>query len=236
MDAPGFFEGHLNVSGGVATNCPGNAYLAVGVGYARGEVCQTGGAIGNGSRTHQTIVGAFGGTGVWRMSGGMSTSAGDVYVGGIQTNQMAHAPCNLHTVARVDAQSATGVVEVAGGTFKAAGTLYAGQDGVARLAVGPSGRIEAANAVLKSAALSFAFGADGVGALSVPGSIALGEGVSLTVDVSAYSGVRRHFRLIECPSISGTFSSIDVLGGGRVVQSSDGYWMDLNKGTLILFR
>ena len=238
LSNPGWLHGTLNVSGGAVTNMAGGAsYFAVGVGYARGEVVQTGGTIANAQTTYPTVIGAFGGTGEWIVTNGVSFSGSDVYVGGITTNAMPNKPVDLYKVARVDAGCATGTLDVVGGTFTAQRAIHAGHDGAAKLAVGPTGRLEAASADLAHTEVAFTCGPTGVGTFDVAGALALGADVRLTVDTRAYvEGDRALYRILGCASSTGEFAEISVKGRGQIRRLNDGYWLDMNRGLVIIIR
>ena len=235
---PGFMYGTLNVSGGAVTNMPGGAgYFAVGVGYARGEVVQTGGSIANAHETYPTIIGAFGGTGEWIVSNGVSSSVCDVYLGGITTNDMPNRPTELYQVARIDAACATGTLAVVGGTFAAEKAIIAGRDGAAKIEVGPKGSLTAASADLANTEVSFTYGPEGVGTFDVAGNLSIGANVRLKVDASAYVGRKSLKRkIIGCASSAGDFAEITVTGPGTLRKAADGYWLDILRGFTVIVR
>ena len=246
LTSPGLFRGILNVQGGSVTNL--GHYFGVGLGVGEGDVTQTGGTIHHKpSAGHQMIVGAWGGTGRYVVSNGMTTATSDVYVGGITTNLLTHKPITLYTVCPVTNHCAKGLLRVAGGSFATEGTLWLSQDGEGVLEIGPAGTVTATNVTFTNtpaaltgntdlaAKVRFAFGPQGVGTLTTPGALMIGPGAALEVDSSALEahGV---FPLISFGSCEGDFASVTVTGHGTVVKTASGYVLDRSAGTVILFR
>ncbi|MBQ6338440.1 MAG: hypothetical protein IJI36_04770 [Kiritimatiellae bacterium] len=243
---PGLFRGILNVQGGAVTNT--GHYFGVGLGVGEGDVTQTGGTIYHKpSSGHQMIVGAWGGTGRYVVSNGMTTATSDVYVGGITTNLLPHKPVSLYTVCPVTNHCAKGLLRVAGGSFATEGTLWLSQDGEGVLEIGPSGAVTAANVTLTNtpaaltgdadlaAKVRFAFGPQGVGTLTAAGALTIGPGATLEVDATALEKDGR-YPLIAYGTCAGDFTSVTVTGRGTVVKTPDGYLLDRASGTVLLFR
>lgn len=238
LSNPGRLVGTLNVTGGVVSNAAVTAYFGVGLGVADGTVMQKGGVIQNASSYH-TIIGAWGGTGRWTVSNGVTRLASNLYVGGIHTNELNHGAPELYKVCPVGNPAAQGFLSVAGGSFTVGETLHAGVDGTAALAFGPAGTCAARNAELANTALSFAFGADGVCPLAVTERMTLGGNVTLAVDTTKLTA-RGVFPLVTFGSDEGAFASVTVQGPGSVrratVKGVTGYWLDRSAGTLIIMR
>ena len=86
--------------------------------------------------------------------------------------------------------------------------------------LGSEGSFAAANLVCTNVAaerhtgsrIDFVADAEGIGALDFSGSAEIGANARLSVDLSAYSGGRRSFRLIGCSSRSGEFAEMKVIG------------------------
>ena len=193
------------------------------------------------------IVGAWGGTGRYVVSNGMTTATSDVYVGGITTNLLPHKPVSLYTVCPVTNHCAKGLLRVAGGSFATEGTLWLSQDGEGVLEIGPSGAVTAANVTLTNtpaaltgdadlaAKVRFAFGPQGVGTLTAAGALTIGPGATLEVDATALEKDGR-YPLIAYGTCAGDFTSVTVTGRGKVVKTPDGYLLDRTSGTVLLFR
>ena len=246
LTSPGLFRGILNVQGGSVTNL--GHYFGVGIGVGEGDVTQTGGTIHHKpSSGHQMIVGAWGGTGRYVVSNGMTTATSDVYVGGITTNLLTHKPVTLYTVCPVTNHCAKGLLRVAGGSFATEGTLWLSQDGEGTLEVGPGGTVTAANVTLTNtpaaltggadlaAKVRFAFGPQGVGTLTTPGALTIGPGATLEVDSSALE-THGIFPLISFGTCEGDFASINVTGHGAVVKRATGYVLDRSARTMVIIR
>ena len=246
LTSPGLFRGILNVQGGSVTNL--GHYFGIGLGVGEGDVTQTGGTIHHKpSSGHQMIVGAWGGTGRYVVSNGMTTATSDVYVGGITTNLLTHKPVTLYTVCPVTNHCAKGLLRVAGGSFATEGTLWLSQDGEGTLEVGLGGAVTAANVTLTNtpaaltgdadlaAKVRFTFGPQGVGTLAATGALTIGPGATLEVDASALENDGR-YPLISFGSCEGDFASVTVTGLGTVVKTASGYLLDRFSGTVLIFR
>ena len=246
LTSPGLFRGILNVQGGAVTNL--GHYFGVGLGVGEGDVTQTGGTIHHKpSAGHQMIVGAWGGTGRYVVSNGMTTATSDVYVGGITTNLLTHKPITLYTVCPVTNHCAKGLLRVAGGSFATDGTLCLSQDGEGTLEVGPGGTVTAANVTLTNtpaaltggtdiaAKVRFTFGPQGVGTVATSGALTIGPGATLEVD-STELEAHGVFPIISFGTCEGDFASITVTGHGTVVKRATGYVLDRSARTMVIIR
>ena len=223
---PGWIRGSVYVADqGVVTN-RGSGYIIVGAGFSTGEIHQAGGLIYDANTTYQAILGAWGGTGRWVVSNGVSHVRCDTYVGGIFTNQLAgmvlgkHDPDMLAARNRIDCHSATGCLQVVGGRFTCEKTIYVGMDGVGTVGVGPTGELRAETLCLTNVAdaaagttrpstLEYVFGPDGVGTVTVT-NLTVAEGSKLRIDVGRYVGAEGIFRLLTAKRLRGGFRAEDV--------------------------
>ena len=245
MEAPGFFRGTLNLSGGAVTNS--SCYTGVGLGLSEGDVLQTGGELRHEVSTHQMVVGAWGGEGRYVLSNGVATAASDVFVGGVTTNLLYHKPYALYTVCPVTNHCAKGLLRVAGGSFSTDGTLWVSQDGEGVLEVGPNGSVTAANVTLTNtpaaltggadlaAKVKFTCGPQGVGTLTTVGALTIGPGAMLEVDSTALEA-RGQFPLISFGTCEGDFASVAVTGRGSVRKTATGYVLDRSSSTTVIVR
>ena len=245
LDAPGFFRGTLNLSGGAVTN--ESCYTGVGLGLSEGDVLQTGGELRHEVSTYQMVVGAWGGEGRYVLSNGVATAKSDVFVGGVATNLLYHKPYALYTCCPVTNHCAKGLLRVAGGSFATDGTLWVSQDGQGVLEVGPNGTVTAAGLALTNtpaaltggadlaAKVRFAANAQGLGTVAVSGALTIGPGVTLEVDSTALEA-RGRFPLISFGSCEGDFTSITVNGHGTVVKRAGGYVLDRSSSTTVIVR
>ena len=193
------------------------------------------------------IVGAWGGTGRYVVSNGMTTATSDVYVGGITTNLLTHKPITLYTVCPVTNHCAKGLLRVAGGSFATDGTLCLSQDGEGTLEVGPGGTVTAANVTLTNtpaaltggtdiaAKVRFTFGPQGVGTVATSGALTIGPGATLEVD-STELEAHGVFPIISFGTCEGDFASITVTGHGTVVKRATGYVLDRSARTMVIIR
>ena len=255
LDKPGFFKGTLMVSDGSVTNAGNKSYFGVGIGCAEGDVVQTGGEVlqvGQNANAYPLIVGAFGGTGRYMVSNGLTSVRSDVYVGGCATNSLPSGGSGLFTYCPVTNHCAAGTLTVAGGMVEIGKALKVGTDGSGCVAVGPAGRISANTAEFATTSaevtggdalasrVSFKFGREGVGTIAVADILTIGEGATLSVDVSDYAGDGATFPLITFASCSGNFASVNVVGAASgsvsVEKTSGGYFLKFKKATLIMMK
>ena len=245
LEAPGFFRGTLNLSGGAVTNS--SCYTGVGLGLSEGDVLQTGGELRHEVSTHQMLVGAWGGEGRYILSNGVATAKSDVFVGGVATNLLYHKPYALYTCCPVTNHCAKGLLRVAGGSFATDGTLWVSQDGQGILEVGPNGTVTAAGLALTNtpaaltggadlaAKVKFTCGPQGVGTVTTTGALTIGPGATLEVDSTALEA-RGLFPLISFGSCEGDFASVTLTGHGTVVKTANGYVLDRSTGTMVIIR
>jgi hypothetical protein len=238
LTAPGFYRGTLNVMGGNVEST--DQYLGVGIGVAEGDIVQAGGKVSHTSGKH-VVIGAWGGEGRWSMTNGVAELNGDVYVGGVLTNNLLHAAGELYLRCPVTNHTARGSLTVAGGTFSSTGKLHSGEDGTATIALGPTGTLSVAAADLANTALSVKFGQSGTGILQVAGDITIGQDVTLEVDTTEFTGRSGYYPLITFGGmLTGNFQSVRMNGHGALVQATidgvKGYYLDLRKGMCILFK
>ena len=238
LSDPGFYRGTLNVSAGAVTNAGSALYFGVGIGYAEGDVNQTGGEIVHANANYQLVLGAWGGTARWTTAGGRALSKSDVYVGGILTNQTYQKTGGLHVCCPVTRHNATGLLAVSNGTFTIEKKLYAGEDGSATIVLGRGGVLTAASAQLKKTALKFVFDETGTGVFNVTGALALGADVTLEVDATAFTGANGTFPIVSCGSQSGDFASVTVRNGHGMVAERTATGWELRKasGTILVVR
>lgn len=233
-------RGEVTVSGSaVITNA---GVLVIGVNGATGTLVQTGGTIrhvptGAASRKFTAVGYSYGtsailggGNGTYDLSGGSYTTPNPVYVGGVPTNILSYA-----------LGGSVGLLKVSGGTFTANSTMMVGGYGTGTLTVGASGVCSVQNLVLTNntaCTLRCELGADGLGALSVSGTLTVSAGAKLEVDSTAYEGSAVWIKLVDCATRTGSFDPADITltGQGEVKQNRNGdqdIWLYLQRGTLI---
>ena len=238
LNAPGFYRGTINITGGEVQSKSG--YFGIGIGVAEGDIVQTGGKVTHTS-SDITVIGAWGGEGRWSMTNGVATLSGDVYVGGVLTNHLTHPGYNLYQCCPVTNHAARGSLAVAGGTFTVSGKLHAGEDGTARISVGPDGTISAASADIVNTAINVKFGESGVGCFEVANGLTIGSNVTLDVDTTAFNGRSGSYPFITVGgTTTGNFASVRLNGPGVLVQTTiggvKGWRLDLHKGTCLIFK
>lgn len=226
------FEGEMTVSsGGSADVLYGD--VGIGVGYATGRLTVDGGALsvndhdGNSTsydyENRTFAIGLFGGVGECVVKNGATLSCRtDLFVGGAETNRYPYQSSGIVSTSCLPMDhSATGTLTVADADVALDGSLVLGQDGFAVLRrVGSEGAFTAGDLVCTNVAdaahtgsrIEFAADAEGFGTIDVDGSVTIGENAKLSVDLSAYTGGRRNFRLLGCASRQGDFAEMTVVG------------------------
>ena len=228
------------ISGGTVTN---SGQFAIGAGLgATGLVFQTGGVVRqgvgrSGVACYPMTVGWGGGVGSYTLSDGTFESARPVYVGGITASDLGYTPTNS---AFVFLGNSLGTLRVDGGLFTMTNqNLYLGRYGTGTLVVGTNGTCSAKDVVLtdgSQSALRFELGPSGPGTLAVGGTLTIGAGAKLEVDVSAYRGSAVWIKLADCSSRTTSFTpeNITVTGPGVVRQDRDeDLWLYMQRGTLL---
>jgi len=228
------------ISGGTVTN---SGQFAIGAGLgATGLVSQTGGVVRqgvgrSGVACYPMTVGWGGGVGSYTLSDGTFESARPVYVGGITASDLGYTPTNS---AFVFLGNSLGTLRVDGGLFSMTNqNLYLGRYGTGTLVVGTNGACSAKDVVLtdgSQSALRFELGPSGPGTLAVGGTLTIGAGAKLEVDVSAYRGSAVWIKLADCSWRTTSFApeNITVTGPGVVRQDRDeDLWLFMQRGTLI---
>ena len=224
------FDGEMTIaSGAEVSTLYGDA--GIGVGYATGRLVVDGGFLNFNDHDADYSkwnypartfgVGLFGGLGTCVFQNGATfTSLPDVFVGGASTNRYPFQGGKFHTKLRMD-HSATGTLVVADAAVAMKGNLVLGADGYGIVRrIGSTGSFTAANLVCTNVAgiaatgsrIDFVFDASGVGAVDLSNSVAISDGARLNVDMSAYAGRRRNFKLLGCKTHTGEFADMTLSG------------------------
>ena len=83
---------------------------------------------------------------------------------------------------------------------------------------------------------------NGIAPITVAGGVSIFGNASVNVDMSAYTGKKRSFKLIDCTSHSGEFDSVSITGvnSGNLKPwlewSSRGLRLKMSVGTVISLR
>ena len=163
-------------------------------------------------------------------NGVFRVDAGRVYVGGCPYED---SPCFdnksherldwIPTNVPENNHDAKGTLVVAGGEFNASTPVLVGVDGTGTVEMhGSAGSFTASSMVLSNAtasAVRFVADASGFSPVNVTGALAVSDGASVEVDLSAYSGSTAHMRLFNFASFSGNLDdvSLTVLNGGSLL-------------------
>ena len=257
------YEGELNIDkGGLVRTLYGD--MGVGVGFAKGSVTIDGGTLNfNDHETKSSYkyqdttcgIGMFGGEGsVTVKNGGSFASLPDVFVGGATTNRFPIQGINFlnHSSQKMAADSsATGTLEVADATVKFKQNLVVGMDGFGIVRrIGSEGSFEVGNIVCTNieervytgSRFDFVLDENGIGPITVADRVSIFGNASVNVDMSAYNGKKRSFKLIDCTSHSGEFDSVSITGVNFAGQkpwlewSSRGLRLKMGVGTVISLR
>jgi hypothetical protein len=226
------FDGEMNIfDDGVARVLYGD--VGVGVGRATGRLNVDGGSLSVNDHDQENAkwdyalrtfgIGLFGGVGVCTFDGGAEFSCGnDVFVGGTVVERYPYQGGAMERETGITADhSATGTLVVADAAVSIEKDVVLGMDGFGTIRrLGSEGSFAAANLVCTNVAaerhtgsrIDFVADAEGIGALDFSGSAEIGANAKLSVDLSAYSGGRRSFRLLGCSSRSGEFAEMKVIG------------------------
>ena len=147
--------------------------------------------------------------------------------------------------------SATGTLVVADATVGIKGNLVLGADGYGVVRrIGSAGSFTAAKLVCTNVAdavstgsrIDFVFDTFGVGAIDLSNPIVISGNAQLNVDMSAYAGKRRNFKLLGCTSHMGEFADMTLSGfdvGGRrpwFEWTTKGLYLKMKSAFLIDFR
>ena len=257
------YEGELNIDkGGLVRTLYGD--MGVGVGFAKGSVTIDGGTLNfNDHETKSSYkyqdttcgIGMFGGEGsVTVKNGGSFASLPDVFVGGAITNRFPIQGINFlnYSSQKMAADSsATGTLEVADATVKFKQNLVVGMDGFGIVRrIGSEGAFEVGNIVCTNieervytgSRFDFVLDENGIGPITVADRVSIFGNASVNVDMSAYNGKKRSFKLIDCTSHSGEFDSVSITGVNFASQkpwlewSSRGLRLKMSVGTVISLR
>ena len=223
---------------------------------------QTGGEIrSTPTYARPMIIGFAGGEGEFVVSNGVTTATTDVYVGGAPTNSYGNCDFNRATsmmthfpAADYSMGGAVGRLVVAADSagecsFTALGSqngnpgyLIVGTNGVGEVEVGAGGSLTVNGATFagSSATLRCTLGASSAGTFRVAGEMVVGDGARLVVDASKYSG-QSWVKIVNADSRTGSFSDIEVIGGGAVVQSREGdssgsIWYRAGRGAILTIK
>ena len=255
------YNGTVNVeSGAFVTNMYGD--VGIGVGHATGRLVVNGGTFRN--NDHSTVsaydywnrvfgVGLFGGIGTCVLTNGATfSSRPDVYVGGAVTNLYRYQGSQFFPYSKLPSDhSATGTLVVADADVTLRRNLILGMDGFGVVRrEGSQGTFTAGNLVctnIEDAAytgsrLDFVFDANGIGSLDVTNAVSIFGNAKVTVDMSAYAGKKRSFKLIGCKSRSGDFDEMTVTGVNRpncnpvVEWTPKGLYLKMRVGMVMSFR
>ena len=255
----GAFHGEAEVSGGVITN---NASTVIGGGRGIGTYAQTGGAFLHRSAEAAFLVGCAGGTGAVTLGGGSIDVAGDVYVGGVLTNQLVNGfvlDQFYDGNYPVDQHDASGTLAVTGGTFRCAKNLRLGCDGTGTLSIAGAGHdftvggdlvlsntTVAANGDLPgwttASKLSFALDpVAGLAPLKVAGKVVNTAGTSVRVDLGHYAGAKKKIPLLTADAFEGApFRDVEIVGDGaslaKLVQGAKSLDLVFSCGTVLVLR
>lgn len=149
-----YYRGELRVLGGTLKNNYGSFFVGSGP-RGDGEVIQTGGTFesqnvsGDTATTNEVAIGVFGGTGVFRMSGGDFKTRKNVYVGGATCDDLHREITNVVVFAH-QFHDAKGRVSVSGGTFQTEQSIVLGRDGTGVLELSSTGVVKAAAIVVSN--------------------------------------------------------------------------------------
>ena len=256
------FSGRFELNGGAVTNTCG--FFCVGGGLADGEFIQNGGSFCQ-SNTDDArrypcpqIVGAFSGDGLLAVSNGVVRfeTGEDMYVGGISASDirkagrfpMASDPSKVLPGLIDVPLAAKGKVEVVDGSLVSSGGIVLGADGRGEISlVGPRGEARFASLVMSNnveSVVRFVFDEGGVKPLKIDGNLTITDGARLEVDLGAYTGGAKPFRLIDCAERIGAFQEdhITISGaegryaGASVVYTGRGMRLSIPCGTVITLR
>ena len=218
------FKGAMYVSGSV-TNEYGNT--AIGWGAGDGLYVQNGGNTYlkhtiTYSATPTAVIGLGGGIGRLVVSNGVFNIArGKLFVGGCPYEDIQCFHNSSHTNMAwkptgvpANNHDAQGTIVVAGGEFRANGSVTLGADGTGVVEMdGSLGTFTAASMVLSNATASvvrFVADASGFSPVNVTGELAVSDGASVEVDISAYAGSPTKFRLFNFASFEGDVDDIPL--------------------------
>lgn len=210
-------HGELNVfSGGTYSQNLG--YLAIGMDKGDGYMRIAGGAATK-SGGGEILVGACGGNGLLEVTDcGSVTISSPLYIGGVDPSGL-EIPRTWTTIAS-SSTAATGIVRVTDGTLDVTKAITLGERGTGVLEVGSNGVVRATTMTLKNnvaSKLSFKFGEDGIGSVTLTGALTVEPGAELELDFTDFKGSPRKFKLLQADSISGTFDKSKI----RVVGATD---------------
>ena len=260
--------GKMTVNGGNVTNEAG--HLLVGVGKATGLLELKDGTLFKGQLLHTqggvhdiNAIGVGGGDGTWRISGGVATVEGNLFVGGATSNDFcrvikdAECPMNrYHDAKGLISLSGTGRLAVKFGWnghsvgpdglpyanddrgmgFPTQG-LWLGRDGEGTLeligsqcAFNADGNLTVTNGWTFSetnrrtdgqGSIRFVADEDGLAQVKVGKVLRLAPNAKLEVDVSAYKGKVKEFKIIDCTTRVGSFDpeNIAIKGSAVVLQN-----------------
>ena len=262
------YDGALNVRrGGEARVMYGD--VGVGVGFAKGVVTVDGGTFTFNDhddpfnkkysyRDRTCGIGLFGGEGAFiAKNGGVVSALPSVFVGGAATNRYPVQGFNFlsgpsSSSNRMPADhSATGTLVVADAAVTLKSDLVLGMDGFGVVRrIGSYGTFTVGNLVCTNIAdaactgsrLEFVFDENGIGSLDVTNAVSVFGNAKVNIDMSAYAGRRRNFRLIGCRTHTGEFDEMTVTGvnlpnSSPVVEwTRKGLYLRMGVGMAVSFR
>lgn len=253
------FKGAMYVSGSV-TNEYGNT--AIGWGAGDGLYVQNGGNTYlkhtiSYNATPTAVIGLGGGIGRLIVSNGVfNIASGKLFVGGCPYEEIQSFQNQSHTnmmwnpaSVPVNNHDAQGTIVVAGGALTANGSVTLGADGTGAVEMdGSLGTFTASSMVLSNATASvvrFVSDASGFSPVNVTGELAVSDGASVEVDLSAYAGNPVKFRLFNFTSFDGDVKDIPVtvVSNGSAIRkpcvlarSNNAIDLLIQSGTTIIFR
>lgn len=209
--APSFAQanGELTLSGsGVITNL-GLLYVGQGV-NSTGIVTQTSGLFDQDVNSVYTVIGANGGHGEYRMSGGQFKTKWIVFVGGARTDIL-----DLGSI------PAEGLLSISGGTFSVSHDMHIGELGDGTLEIsGSDGTllVDGLVATNGTSTIRFKLDSSGAGTVTVDGDLYIGGNAKLEIDVSDYDVANgREVDLIAYVTRYGKFAAENVtVNGGHI--------------------
>ena len=196
QNAGSYFRGEVRLAGKLV-NYYGSFFVGSGS-CGDGEVIQTDGTFesqnvgGDTATTNEVAIGLFGGTGVYRMSGGEFKTRKNVYVGGATCDDLHREITNvvmyLHQF-----HNAKGRVSVSGGTFQTTQNIILGADGTGVLELSSTGTVKAAAIVVSNTVgqaasyVKFMSDAEGrFGTIDPATKLAFAEGSKIVIDAATF--------------------------------------------------
>ena len=238
--------------------------VGIGMGFATGNVVVDGGTFNfndhekisgkNYNYIDRTLgIGLFGGEGTVTLKNGASfSSLPNVFVGGTVTNRFPIQGYNFFNYTTMPQDhSATGTLVVADADATLKQNLVLGMDGFGVVRrEGSQGTFTAGNLVCTNiedvaytgSRLDFVFDANGVGSLDVTNAVSIFGNAKVNVDMSAYAGKKRNFKLIGCKARSGEFDEMTVTGVNLpnctpvVEWTPKGLYLKMGVGMVMSFR